>query len=196
MQFNLPLTPRTSISGQSPALTQLTPLKVLVWSIEPHQRLKWLVIIADACQDLKGGALASTLYNYLNNGSPVVHNIARSLLLSVCGPLYKMLINWLNTGEINDVKSEFFIECLTEVGPDRLWHDKYRVRTSMLPNFISTEMANKILVIGKSINFLSELCGDKQTSKHVADLQQCILLNRKRLEKCFKYEKKIIFFYF
>lgn len=153
---------------------RLTLMKILVWSVDPLQRLQLLASIAEACQEKKGGALASTVHGFLNSGNPMVKSIAKELLLAICGPLYQMLTKWLLEGEICDPHGEFFIECLVEVGPDRLWHDKYRVRSSMLPNFVSTDMAHKILVTGKSINFLCEICEDKQPVKGRDELRQCI----------------------
>lgn len=35
-------------------------------------------------------------------------------------------------------------------------------RIQMLPEFISVQLANKILSVGKSINFLREICNDNQ----------------------------------
>lgn len=158
---------------------RLTLMKILVWSVDPLQRLQLLATIAEACQEKKGGALASTVHGFLNNGNPMVKSIAKELLLAICGPLYQMLTKWLLEGEICDPHGEFFIECLVEVGPDRLWHDKYRVRTAMLPNFVSTDLAHKILVTGKSINFLCEICEDKQPVKGIDELKHCIEENGK-----------------
>ena len=45
--------------------------------------------------------------------------------------------------------------------PERLWHDKYTLRRAMIPSFLSYEQANKILLSGKSINFLRQLCQDQ-----------------------------------
>lgn len=149
-------------------------MKLLVWSVDPLQRLHWLANIAEACQGKKGGALASTVHNFLNNGNPMVQSLTKELLLAICGPLYQMLTRWLLEGEICDPYGEYFIECRTEVRPESLWHDKYRLRTAMLPKFISTKLANKILVTGKSINFLCEICEDKQPIKGRDELCQCI----------------------
>jgi len=61
-------------------------------------------------------------------------------------------------GGINDIHNEFFVESLQEVGADRLWHDKFRLRRPMLPKFVSIDLAKKILKTGKCINFLREIC--------------------------------------
>ncbi|XP_075156801.1 gamma-tubulin complex component 3 [Haematobia irritans] len=165
----------------TPRTERLTLMKILVWSVDPLQRLQLLASIAEACQEKKGGALASTVHGFLNSGNPMVKSIAKELLLAICGPLYQMLTKWLLEGEICDPHGEFFIECLLEVGPDRLWHDKYRVRSTMLPNFVSTDMAHKILVTGKSINFLCEICEDKQPVKGRDELRQCIEENAEHI---------------
>lgn len=71
-----------------------------------------------------------------------------------------MLSRWLLDGEINDPCNEFFIEAKPIIAAERLWHDKYQVRQSMVPSFISGRQANKILATGKSINFLRQVCKD------------------------------------
>ncbi|KAL9883465.1 gamma-tubulin complex component 3 [Glossina fuscipes fuscipes] len=163
---------------------RLSLMKILVWSVDPLQRLQLLANIAEACQEKKGGALASTVHGFLNNGNPMVRNVAKELLLAICGPLYQMLTKWLLEGEICDPHGEFFIECLVEVGPDRLWYDKYRVRSTMLPNFVTTDLAHKILVTGKSINFLCEICQDKQPIRGRDELRHCIEENAEHIFSC------------
>lgn len=159
----------------------VTLLKLLLWASEPLHRLHWLAIIADACQEKKGGELASAVAAFQTNGDPSVKKLVRELMLAVCGPLQHMLAKWLLEGEINDPHSEFFIEILPDVVSDRLWSDKYRVREAMLPSFISRELAHKMLVTGKSINFLREVCLDKTPIKSKEDLKQCFTTNTDNL---------------
>lgn len=162
-----------------PPSENITLIKVMVWTVDPLHRLQWITTIAEACQAKKGGALASIVYEFLDNGDPLVKSLAKELLLAICQPLIQMLSRWILEGEIYDSYGEFFIECLTEVGPDRLWHDKYRVRSNMLPIFISTDFANKILITGKSINFLREICQDKTPTREKDELKQCFQTNGK-----------------
>lgn len=165
---------------------RLTPIRLHTWAIIPLERLKWLVTIAENCKEKKGGALASAIYEFLGNGNPMVKDLAKDLLLAVCNPLYQMLTKWLLEGEICDPNGEFFVECFGHVGPDRLWHEKYRIRNSMVPKFLSEKMCNNILVAGKSINFLCEVCEDKQPVKGRDELRQCVEKYRKSYdEKCF-----------
>jgi gamma-tubulin complex component 3 len=91
-----------------------------------------------------------------------------------------MLKKWLLDGEIEDPHSEFFIEGMANVEVAGLWHDKYRLRESMLPKFISNKMAKKILLIGKSINFLKEVCQVKTTVRERDELK--MHLERKSMD--------------
>lgn len=116
---------------------QLTFRKIELWTREPCVRLQWLSTISEACQEKKGGALATEIFRFKHNGNEAVKSLVHDLLVAVCAPMQYMLSKWLLEGEINDPHSEFFIEVLPEVGTDRLWSDKYRVRESMLPRFIS-----------------------------------------------------------
>lgn len=124
-------------NGNMNGSDSLTMLKLEVWTREPCVRLQWMAKIAEACQEKKGGALATEIHRFKHNGNSRVKSLVRELLIAACTPLQYMLGRWLMQGEINDPHSEFFIEVLPEVGTDRLWNDKYRVRESMLPCFIS-----------------------------------------------------------
>lgn len=116
---------------------RLTLLQIEMLIVEPRERLQWLTNIAEACQEKKGGALATEIFAFKNDGNTKRKALVHDLLVAVCTPLQYMLAKWLIEGEINDPHSEFFIEVLPEVGTDRLWNDKYRVRETMLPCFIS-----------------------------------------------------------
>ena len=55
------------------------------------------------------------------------------------------------------VVSSSLLLCLhinTGVPAASMWHETYFIRTSMLPSFLSPQLAKTILVIGKSINFM------------------------------------------
>lgn len=123
--------------GKLNAGEKLTLHKIELWIREPSIRLQWMANIADACQEKKGGALATEIFRFKHNGNSKIKTLVRDLLVAACTPMQYMLSKWLLEGEINDPHSEFFIEVLPEVGTERLWNDKYRVRETMLPCFIS-----------------------------------------------------------
>lgn len=166
-------------SAENPPLTLL---KLILLYGEPLQRLQWIARIADVCQTKKGGELASAVAVFRSNGSPKVKELVNQMLSAVCGPLLKMLSKWMLEGELNDPHAEFFVEGLPDVGLERLWSEKYRVRKAMLPSFISAELADNIVVTGKSVNFLREVCGDESTVKGRDELRECL---QERGEKIF-----------
>ncbi|KAI4464425.1 gamma tubulin complex protein [Holotrichia oblita] len=134
--------------------SELTLRRMVVWVAEPQMHLQWLAYIAEQCSDKKGGALISVVHGYLQHGSICAQKVSI--------PLYLMLSRWLLDGEISDPCSEFFIEARNVNIAERLWHDKYYVRKSMIPSFITVDQANKILATGKSINFLRQICKDSE----------------------------------
>lgn len=138
---------------------------------EPQKRLKIINELLQQCKDLKGGKLATSLHMQLYNGNASSKDIVKSFLRATCRPFQSMLSFWLLDGEIKDPHKEFFIEEIKEVSSDRLWHHKYRIVNSRLPSFISKSLAHKILVSGKSINFLREICEDKTPIKGREELR-------------------------
>lgn len=149
----------------------MTLVKLYSVFSEPHKRMKCISDILQTCKNLKGGALATALYNHLYNGNPVRKSLAELFLKAACRPLQNMLSHWLLEGEIKDPHNEFFIEEIREVSSDRLWHHKYRVVHTRLPIFMPRAMARKILVSGKSINFLREVCEDRSLIKGREELK-------------------------
>lgn len=148
---------------------------------DPRKRMKVINDILQTCKNLKGGPLATALYDHLYNGNPVRRSLAESFLKAACRPLQDMLSHWLVEGEIKDPHNEFFIEEIREVSSDRLWHHKYRVVNARLPVFVSKPMARKILVSGKSINFLREVCEDRTPIKGREELKQAFEANSEDL---------------
>ncbi|XP_078738908.1 gamma-tubulin complex component 3 [Lampetra fluviatilis] len=142
----------------------LTLRRLLVWTSEPRQRLHSLAALVDRCHGRKGGELASRVHAYTRSGSPCVRSLARHLLGLVSLPLHTMLSRWIYDGELEDTFHEFFVAADPGVKAERLWHDKYSLRKSMIPSFISSEQARKVLSIGKSINFLHQVCQDRTLS--------------------------------
>lgn len=149
----------------------LTLSKLLSYLSEPHKRLQLISEILHECRNLKGGQLASVLHKQYYDGNSTLRSIVESFLKATCRPLQTILGYWLIDGEIKDPHKEFFIEEINEVSSDRLWHHKYRIVASRVPSFISKILAHKILVSGKSINFLREVCEDKTPIKGREELR-------------------------
>lgn len=63
-------------------------------------------------------------------------------------------------GELQDPHKEFFVMLNASASVRNIWRDTYALQYHMLPAYFSHTMAHKILLIGKSINFI-RLCLQK-----------------------------------
>uniref|UniRef100_A0A8C7PDR5 Tubulin gamma complex component 3 n=1 Tax=Oncorhynchus mykiss TaxID=8022 RepID=A0A8C7PDR5_ONCMY len=141
--------------------SSLTLRRLLVWTYDPKVRLKTLAALVDFCQGRKGGELASAVHAYGKTGDPQMRALVQHILSLVSHPILNFLYRWIYDGELEDTYHEFFVASDPTVKTDRLWHDKYSLRKSMIPTFITMDQARKVLLIGKSINFLHQVCHDR-----------------------------------
>lgn len=121
---------------------------------EPLDRMFLMARLVDGAGPLIGGALASRLHGHALHGDPAVQQIVQRMMDSVCTPLYTILSRWVLHGELYDPFEEFFVGSRVGVPANSMWQETYFLRPSMLPSFFSPSLAQKILVIGKSINFI------------------------------------------
>lgn len=137
--------------------------KLFLWTLEPYERLKWIAVLTETCEGLKGGELLSALYSYSSNGNLQLQDLASRILTKTLAPFMNFLEMWVYAGELVDPMGEFFIEQADEQLPeDQFWEKKYRVRTSMIPIFVTEELAQTILVAGKTKTFMRKFCGESQ----------------------------------
>ena len=109
------------------------------------------------------------LHGHSYHGDARLQTFVVTLMQSVSVPLYHMITRWVLHGELLDPMLEFFVaKNMSEGGgrgggalrtqfnisADYLWHHYYKLNLPMLPSFISSKLAFKILVVGKSINFM------------------------------------------
>ena len=95
------------------------------------------------------------------NGKHDIFNNFELKAVSICiftlqsKPIYSTLVRWILDGTLEDPHGEFFVASDPQVTDEaRLWFDKYSIRKSMIPKFLSLSWVKKILATGKSINFL------------------------------------------
>ncbi|KAJ3416035.1 Integrator complex subunit 11 [Chytridiales sp. JEL 0842] len=131
-----------------------------VWVNEPLQKLRFFAVLIDASEGVKGGALLSVIYSYVNHGDPFVRNIIEKLLKEVTKPFFNMLGRWIYEGELDDPYSEFFVAHDKNADGD-LWRNAYKLRNEMIPLFMQRSAAKKAFLIGKSLNFIRYVCGDE-----------------------------------
>ena len=98
-------------------------------------------------------------------GNKVLAATVRKLLTSMTKPIYSTLVRWLLDGVLEDPYGEFFVASAPDVSDEaKLWFDKYSIRKSMIPKFLSLSWVKKILNTGKSINFLRCVCDDSTSN--------------------------------
>ncbi|THD20020.1 Gamma-tubulin complex component [Fasciola hepatica] len=153
------------IGKLAPTSQELTLTRLALWTQEPRFRLRFLASLCEACSDKRGGALASEVYAYTLHGDPEVASMTRYLLKNVSETILHLISLWIYDGQLDDPCQEFFVACNPAIKKERLWHDKYSLRRQMIPRFITASQASKILLAGKSINFLQHACGEKRSIK-------------------------------
>ncbi|EPY86926.1 gamma-tubulin complex component 3 [Camelus ferus] len=128
--------------------SSLTLRRLLVWTYDPKIRLKTLAALVDHCQGRlgrKGGELASAVHAYTKTGDPSMRSLVQHILSLVSRPVLSFLYRWIYDGELEDTHHEFFVASDPTVKTDRLWHEKYSLRKSMVPSFMTMDQARKQL---------------------------------------------------
>ena len=107
-----------------------------------------------------------------SHGDPFVAAFADRMLVHVTRPFYDMLRQWIYDGELSDPFHEFFVIAQNpqhheerDNDPRRtpamsVWKEKYHLDEALIPSIITEELAKKVFLIGKSLNFIRYGCGD------------------------------------
>lgn len=149
----------------------VTLKRCVVWTREATMGLRLLSLIAEESKSKRGGQLISLIHGFsTSHGDPIVAAFAERLLGSVTRPFYDILRHWMYDGELHDPYREFFVreqdpkdeewQDLKARGMSSVWNDKYEVEKGMIPSIITGEFAQKVFLIGKSLNFIRHSCGD------------------------------------
>ncbi|KAF2805151.1 uncharacterized protein BDZ99DRAFT_574761 [Mytilinidion resinicola] len=151
----------------------VTLKRCVIWTREPTMGLRLMSLMVEESKGKKGGQLISLIHSFsLTHGDPYVGAFAERLLAHVTRPFYDMLRQWIYDGELADPYLEFFVSEQSEDeitntngdgqkgGATSVWEDKYKLDDRMIPTIITEDFANKVFLIGKSLNFIRYGCGD------------------------------------
>eukprot|EP00727_Mastigamoeba_balamuthi_P011635 m51a1_g7094 putative gamma tubulin ring complex protein 3 (865) ;mRNA; r:37505-40516 len=148
-------------SGGSDGPEGLTAHRLLVWLHEAARRMHVLAMVADAARGgLKGGELVTAVHAFARHGDPLVRAVASEATAAAAAPLGAMAARWVCEGVLDDPHDEFYVAADPTVPPERAWRDRYALRGAMLPAYVPPALARRVLVAGKSINFIRQQCGD------------------------------------
>jgi gamma-tubulin complex component 3 len=150
----------------------VTLKRCVVWTREATMGLRLMSLIAEESGSKKGGQLISLIHGFSSShGDPMVAAFAERLLAHVTRPFYDILRHWIYDGELSDPYLEFFVKEQTprdddsnrgSKGASSVWEDKYEIDKDMVPSIITQDFAQKVFLIGKSLNFIRHSCGDSQ----------------------------------
>ncbi|EME46047.1 hypothetical protein DOTSEDRAFT_70141 [Dothistroma septosporum NZE10] len=144
--------------------TAVTLKRCVVWTREATLGLRLMSTIVESAKGKKGGELITLIHSFAStHGDPFVHGFAERMLTHVTRPFYNMLRAWIYDGELEDPYLEFFVfenEDYEDSGATSVWDHKYRLKESMIPSIMSSDFANRVFLIGKSLNFIRYGCGD------------------------------------
>ncbi|CAG9949645.1 unnamed protein product [Clonostachys rosea f. rosea IK726] len=146
----------------------VTLKRCVIWTREATMGLRLMSLIAEESKNKKGGQLISLIHSFSSShGDPVVAAFAERLLANFTRPFYDFLRHWIYDGELSDPYLEFFVR---EKSSDKnsgkgktvgnVWEDKYELDEGMIPSIITQDFAQKVFLIGKSLNFIRHSCGD------------------------------------
>nr|POF01022.1 spindle pole body component alp6 [Quercus suber] len=142
----------------------VTLKRCVIWTREATLGLRLMSLIVESAVGKKGGELISLIQNFASShGDPFVSSFAERLLASITRPFYNMLRAWIYEGELEDPYQEFFVfenEDYEGNGATSVWEHKYALKESMIPSIITPDFANRVFLIGKSLNFIRYGCGD------------------------------------
>ncbi|CAP73929.1 uncharacterized protein PODANS_2_12820 [Podospora anserina S mat+] len=151
----------------------VTLKRCVVWTREATMGLRLMSLISEESYSKQGGQLISLIHGFsTSHGDPVVAAFAERLLADVTRPFYDILRRWIYDGELSDPHLEFFVR---EQNPNNekqneskakgqasVWNSKYEVVDAMVPSIMTPDFAQKVFLIGKSLNFIRHSCGDSQ----------------------------------
>lgn len=150
----------------------VTLKRCVVWTREATMGLRLMCLIAEESEKQRGGKLISMIHGYSSSyGDPMVAAFAERLLGQFTRPFFDILRHWIYDGELLDPYLEFFVREQThgendankaKSGGNSVWEDKYEIDKDMIPSIITQDFAQKVFLIGKSLNFIRHSCGDSQ----------------------------------
>lgn len=153
----------------------VTLKRCVVWTREATMGLRLMSLISEESKSKRGGQLISLIHGFSSShGDPMVGAFAERLLVHVTRPFYDMLRQWIYDGELSDPYHEFFVseqdpntindaqDGRSRGGASSVWEDKYKLNDDMVPSIITQDFAQKVFLIGKSLNFIRYGCSDSQ----------------------------------
>ena len=141
---------------------------LVLWTLKPKEKLKWIASCCESVHTLKGVSVLSQIYSFVNYAGSAEY--LNNILNEVSRPFINFIINWIKYGELQDPYKEFFVDILTGVSDDNIWNLKYQLIGKNVPNFMKREPTLKIFEVGKCIHFIRNYCKETYNLSYLKDI--------------------------
>ena len=105
----------------------------------------------------------------------------QNILDAAARPFFVQLDLWIYEGILHDPFNEFLVAVDLQTPIEQFWAKRYRLNREFIPSFVTQNQAEKMLLIGKSINFLREVCN--QPNCEIKAPEEAVYEAGKDLEK-------------
>lgn len=143
---------------------QMSLRRAAVWLWTPRKQLELLAGLSSIAKECTGPVLLNRVAEYQSHGCKTVKATVDRLLDSMCRPYAASLSEWVYRGILTDPFNELFVvkkvvdsAQIPTIGQD-CWANTYVLDATRIPLLlVSEELAERILVTGKTLNLL-RLC--------------------------------------
>ncbi|KYR01195.1 spindle pole body component 98 [Tieghemostelium lacteum] len=150
------------ITDKEYQIENLTLKRMFVWIQEPLKKLKVIVSLIDSVgYQMKGGEILSVIEMQSKHGDQVICDLVKTIQIKTSQPVFAMIKTWIFEGILQDPFKEFFIQQNHSLPNERIWKERFVLAPKLIPCFLSLIISKRILVIGKSINYMKEFFSGK-----------------------------------
>ena len=158
--------------------TPLTMGRLLIQLRQPTSQLRSMaLLIGGMDSNMKGGQLLTSLYLHGMHGNVPHATLVKRILEETSLPWFDVMYDWCMDGILSmrnggETGGEFFIMEDEAVEDARLWQRRYTLREEQIPfvpgigsgggGILTKELADKVLVVGKGINFIRRCLQDSE----------------------------------
>lgn len=153
----------------------MTLRKALVWfNAAQLDKLRFIDTLLQDTDGLRGGALITEVSKYLGHGHPDVASTARLLTDEMLRPFYATLAEFVRHGSLQDPHGEFFITQAPKEADKthESWMGRFLLDAERLPSVISSSLASKALLAGKTRAFLASISSLMDVDEDSTTLEQ------------------------
>ena len=154
---------------------------LLLWTLKPKEKLKWISYCCESIHSLKGVSILSQIYSFVNYGG--CNEYLNNLLNDVSKPFINFIVNWIKYGELQDPYKEFFVQILSGIGEDDIWNLKYQIIGKNVPNFMKRRPTIKIFEVGKCIHFIRTYCKENYNLSHLKNILAILIEKSKKINR-------------